>query len=106
MANRVSDEFGASGAKYYLLCKPKEHLGWLGRWSAEKEPSGYENRRQRCSDTHKPDKRVSVALAGCGNSRICHPEPASFAGEGSAVRKKAKEKADSSPRSETERGSE
>src|ERR1700732_4487546 len=57
-----------------------------------------ENRRQRCSDTHKPDKRVSVALAGCGNSRICHPEPASFAGEGSAVRKKAKEKADSSPR--------
>jgi len=30
----------------------------------------------------------------------------SFAGEGSAVRKKAKEKADSSPRSKTERGSE
>jgi len=30
----------------------------------------------------------------------------SFAGEGSAVRKKAKEKADSEPRSKTERGSE
>jgi predicted alpha/beta superfamily hydrolase len=29
--------------------------------------------------------------------RVCHPEPESFAGEGSAVRKKAKEKADSSP---------
>src|ERR1700747_3549132 len=45
-------------------------------------------------------------LAGCGKSRICHPEPASFAGEGSAVRKKTKEKADSSPRSKTKRGSE
>jgi hypothetical protein len=33
-----------------------------------------------------------LALAGCGKSRICHPEPASFAGEGSAVRKKTKEK--------------
>jgi hypothetical protein len=29
--------------------------------------------------------------------RVCHPEPVSFAGEGSAVREKAKEKADSSP---------
>jgi hypothetical protein len=47
-----------------------------------------------------------LALAGCGKSRICHPEPASFADEGSAVRKKTKEKADSSPRSKTERGSE
>jgi hypothetical protein len=45
-------------------------------------------------------------LAGCGKGRICHPEPASFADEGSAVRKKTKEKADSSPRSKTERGSE
>jgi hypothetical protein len=36
--------------------------------------------------------------AACGKSRVCHPEPASFAGEGSAVRKKAKKKADSSPR--------
>jgi hypothetical protein len=41
------------------------------------------------------------SLAGCGRS----PEPASFAGEGSAVRKKTKEKADSEPRSKTERGS-
>jgi hypothetical protein len=38
--------------------------------------------------------------------RVCHPEPASFGGEGSAVRNTAKEKADSSPRSKTERGSE
>jgi len=30
--------------------------------------------------------------------RACHPDPASLAGEGSAVRKKAREKADSSPR--------
>jgi hypothetical protein len=37
------------------------------------------------------------SLAGCGKSRLCHPEAASFAGEGSAVRKKVKEKADSSP---------
>jgi hypothetical protein len=43
------------------------------------------------------------SLAGCGKSRICHPEPASFAGEGSAVRKDTKEKADSSPRSKIER---
>jgi hypothetical protein len=34
------------------------------------------------------------------------PNPCRFAGEGSVVRKKAKEKADSSPRSKTERGSE
>jgi hypothetical protein len=38
--------------------------------------------------------------------RTCHPEPALFAGEGSAFRKKAKGKADSSPRSKTERVSE
>jgi hypothetical protein len=38
-----------------------------------------------------------LVLAGCGKSRVCHPEPALFAGEGSAVRKTAKEKADSSP---------
>ena len=36
-------------------------------------------------------------LAGFGKRRVCHPEPVSFAGEGSAVRKKAKEKGDSSP---------
>jgi hypothetical protein len=47
-----------------------------------------------------------VALAGCGKRRVCHLEPVSFAGERSAVRKKVKEKADSSPRSKTERGSE
>ena len=48
----------------------------------------------------------TVVLAACGKRRVCHPEPVSFAGEGSAVRKKAKEKADSEPRSKTERGSE
>jgi hypothetical protein len=46
------------------------------------------------------------SLAGCGKSRIYHPEPALFAGEGSAVHKETKEKADSEPRSKTERGSE
>ena len=46
-----------------------------------------------------------IGLTGCAKSQICHPEPASFAGEGSAVRKKTKEKADSEPRSKTERGS-
>jgi hypothetical protein len=48
----------------------------------------------------------AVSLAGCGKRRVYHPEPVSFAGEGSAVRKNAKEKADSSPRSKTERASE
>jgi hypothetical protein len=38
-----------------------------------------------------------TALQAAKKSRGCHPEPASFAGEGSAVRNKAKEKADSSP---------
>ncbi len=52
-------------------------------------------------------QRVShFDLAGCGKGRVGHPEPVSFAGEGSAVRKKAKEKVDSEPRSKTERGSE
>jgi hypothetical protein len=37
-------------------------------------------------------------FTGGGIRRVCHPESASFAGEESAVRKKAKEKADSSPR--------
>jgi hypothetical protein len=32
------------------------------------------------------------SLAGCGKSRICHPEPASFAGEGTAVRKEPRKK--------------
>jgi hypothetical protein len=45
-------------------------------------------------------------LAGYGKSRICHPEPALFAGDGFAVCKKTKEKADSELRSKTEWGSE
>jgi hypothetical protein len=40
---------------------------------------------------------VRETIGGCGKRRVCHPEPVLFAGEGSAVRKKAKEKADSSP---------
>jgi hypothetical protein len=47
-----------------------------------------------------------TARAACSKMRICHPEPASFAGEGSAFCKKAKEKADSSRRLKTEQGSE
>ena len=55
------------------------------------------------TDAMSPGHKASTGLAACGKTRICHPEPASFAGEGSAVRKKTKKKADSSPRSKTER---
>jgi hypothetical protein len=41
---------------------------------------------------------MTERLNRLGKSRVCHPERAPFAGEGSAVRKKANEKADSSPR--------
>ena len=41
---------------------------------------------------------MTERLNRLGKSRVCHPERAPFAGEGSAVRKKAKERADSEPR--------
>jgi hypothetical protein len=46
-----------------------------------------------------------MASQAAEKGALCHPEPALFAGEGSAVRKNAQEKADSSPRSKNERDS-
>jgi hypothetical protein len=43
-------------------------------------------------------QRQGTALQAVEKAAFVIPNPASFAGEGSAVRKKAKEKADSSPR--------
>jgi hypothetical protein len=43
--------------------------------------------------TPKALKLRAPKLTGCGKTPICHPEPASFAGEGAAVSTKAKENA-------------
>jgi hypothetical protein len=53
-----------------------------------------------------PGVFVRVAEQAVEKGHICHPERVTFAGEGSAGRKKAQGKANSESRSKTERGSE
>jgi hypothetical protein len=53
-----------------------------------------------------PSVFVRVAEQAVEKGHICHSERVTFAGEGSAGRKKTQGKADSESRSKTERGSE